>query len=213
MKDESLTTVAAFNSPHEAALARNRLEEEGITAYVVDAETVGMIWLVGGALGGVKVQVAESDARRARAVLASRPGRAGAERPDDYGLEERVQAGPRPQLRMVEEEPEDEAPSADSEADKLATLAWRSAVIGLLLVPPILHFYSCWLLFQIPWSKGTVSPASRPKVVAALVLNTVVFLVVVLLLRALTLPPAPRDPFAPPPPPQQGPRLPLPQFP
>src|SRR3954467_15226270 len=108
MKDESLTTVATFNSPHEAALARNLLAQEGITAYVVDAETVGMIWHAGGALGGVKVQVAESDARRARAVLASRPGREGAGSPDDYGLEERVQTGPRPRLRLAAPEPEDE---------------------------------------------------------------------------------------------------------
>src|SRR5262249_3379933 len=145
--------------------------------------------------------------------LASRPGRSGTERPDDYGLEERVQAGPRPRLRMVEEEPEDEDQAPESEADGVATRAWRAAVIGLLGVPPTLHFCSCWVLFQIPGSKGEVSPANRPKVVAALILNAAVFVVLVVLLRALTLPVAPRDPHAPPPPPQQGPRLPLPQFP
>jgi hypothetical protein len=212
MKDEALTTVAAFNSPHEAALAKNLLAEEGITAYVVDAETVGMIWHAGGALGGVKVQVAESDARRARAVLASRPGRSGPERPDDYGLEERVQAGPRPRLRLVEEEPEDEDEAPESEADEIGTRAWRAAIIGLLALPPILHFYSFWLLCQLPWSHGTVSPAVRSKVVGAAIVDAVVFLVLILLLRALLLPPAPRDPFAPPVP-QQGPQLPLPQFP
>ena len=151
--DEPLTTVAAFNTPVEAELARNRLEEKGIAAVVVDAETVGMLFHLGGALGGVKVQVAESDAVRARAVLASREGRAALSDEDDYGLEERVKAGSRVRIRHSPAKADDEEEAVESEADATAARAWRSAVIGLLMLPPLLHFYSAWLLFQIPWTR------------------------------------------------------------
>src|SRR5439155_13733470 len=97
--DEPLITVGIFSTPVEAELARNWLEEKGITAVVMDAETVGMLFHASGALGGVKVQVTESDAARARAVLASRDGPAALSADDDYGLEDRIQAGGRPRLR------------------------------------------------------------------------------------------------------------------
>lgn len=55
---------------HEAHLARALLEAEGIDAWVLDAEQVGVQWHVAGAIGGIKVAVREEDAYRARAVLA-----------------------------------------------------------------------------------------------------------------------------------------------
>lgn len=55
---------------HEAHLSRALLEAEGIDAWVLDAEQVGVQWHVAGAIGGIKVAVREEDAYRARAVLA-----------------------------------------------------------------------------------------------------------------------------------------------
>ncbi len=134
--NEPLTTVAAFNTPVEAELARNHLEENGIAAVVVDAETVGMLFHAGGALGGVKVQVVESDAARARAVLASREGRAGLSEDDDYGLDDRIQAGGHSRLRngffRPGDEDEDEE-AADSRSGP-ASWAWRVGVIGLVVL-------------------------------------------------------------------------------
>src|SRR5436190_23408040 len=126
--NEPLTTVATFSTPVEAELARNRLEEKGIAAVVVDAEAVGMLWHMGNAFGGVKVQVAESDADRARAVLASRSGRA-AFAADDYGVEGR--AGRRRHSPVAVEDEDEEEP-VEAASDALAARAWRSAVIGLL---------------------------------------------------------------------------------
>ena len=178
---EPLVTVATFPNPVEAQIARNALADEGIAAYLADAETVGMLWHVGTALGGVKVQVAEADLERARRVL-----EAPAERADravsDYDLEDE----PRPRARgraPAGADDEDEAP--ESARDVTAGRAWRSAVIGLLLCPPLLHIYSAWLLLQIPWEKGPLSAAGRRRLLGALALDGLVFGAVVLVVPAL----------------------------
>ncbi len=64
-----LLTVAHFDFPWEAQLARTRLEAEGIEAWVADEYTIGMQWLYCNALGGVRVQVDAEDLFRARAIL------------------------------------------------------------------------------------------------------------------------------------------------
>ncbi len=54
---------------HEAHLARSLLASEGIDAWVLDADQVGMQWHVASAVGGIKVGVRSEDAVRARNVL------------------------------------------------------------------------------------------------------------------------------------------------
>jgi hypothetical protein len=65
-----MVTVATFRFAHEAELARLHLAEVGITAYIADAETVAMDWLLSNAIGNVKLQVAAKDAEEAAALLA-----------------------------------------------------------------------------------------------------------------------------------------------
>jgi hypothetical protein len=155
---------------------------------------------LGGALGDVKVQVAESDAVRARAVLASREGRDALFEEDDYGLEERVQAGGRSRIRHspVKADDEEDEEEVQSEADATAARAWRSAVIGLLALPPLLHFYSAWLLFQIPWTRGVLTPTGKRNVILAAVVDVLVLAALLLLLRGLLMPPPPRPMDGPP---------------
>jgi hypothetical protein len=62
-------TVASFWHLHEAWIARGRLEDAGIEAFVADEQLVGMAWIYAAAVGGVKVQVAPADFRRARQTL------------------------------------------------------------------------------------------------------------------------------------------------
>ena len=69
-----LTTVAAFDIPAKAELARNALTAAGIQAVIADSEIVAMDWLISNAVGGVKVQVWEEDAERAAAVLEEKLG-------------------------------------------------------------------------------------------------------------------------------------------
>jgi hypothetical protein len=55
---------------HEAHIGRTLLEADGIEAFVLDADQIGMQWHVAGAIGGVKLAVRPEDAERARALLA-----------------------------------------------------------------------------------------------------------------------------------------------
>src|SRR5690242_12522571 len=70
---EKLLTLATFATPEEAALAKNRLSEEGIPALLSDSEAVGIAWHLGNAFGGVKLQVAEDDMERGIEALNAAP--------------------------------------------------------------------------------------------------------------------------------------------
>lgn len=62
-----LVTIATFDQPTPAHLAKNALDEAGIQATVADASLVSMDWLLSNAIGGIKVQVwDETRIRRSR---------------------------------------------------------------------------------------------------------------------------------------------------
>ncbi len=64
-----LTTIYSYESPTEAHAAKNRLEAAGIAAFVADESAASMLSYVGSAIGGAKLQVAESDAKRSLIIL------------------------------------------------------------------------------------------------------------------------------------------------
>ncbi len=66
---EDLVTIASFNLAAEAHFARGLLEAEGIDAVVIDENLTTLNPLLTGAIGGVRLQVRESDAERAMQVL------------------------------------------------------------------------------------------------------------------------------------------------
>jgi hypothetical protein len=70
--DDDLVTIATFRTAPEAELVKTALDAEGIQAFIADAETVTMDWLLGLAIGDVKVQVARRVAAQAREFLAQR---------------------------------------------------------------------------------------------------------------------------------------------
>ncbi|MDP6438554.1 MAG: hypothetical protein QGH74_02870 [Candidatus Brocadiia bacterium] len=51
-EEDRLVTIAAFSLPHEAHLARLRLEAEGIPCFVVDENIVAINWLYSNAARG-----------------------------------------------------------------------------------------------------------------------------------------------------------------
>ncbi len=67
--DHRLVTVASYNFPVRAGAKMLLLEREGVRAFLADANLVEMCWLLAGAVGGAKIQVAESDADRAMQIL------------------------------------------------------------------------------------------------------------------------------------------------
>jgi hypothetical protein len=66
---DELVTVASFPDVAEAELARERLEIEGIRAFVVGAQTAGVMPYLVNASGGVRVQVEPKDIERAKEIL------------------------------------------------------------------------------------------------------------------------------------------------
>jgi Putative prokaryotic signal transducing protein len=70
---DKLVTVATFSTPFEARVAKNRLEAEGIPVFLGDEESVGNLWHLGFALGGVKLQVSDDYIQRAMELLTTPP--------------------------------------------------------------------------------------------------------------------------------------------
>ena len=67
---ESLVTVGLFPTSFEAGLARAHLEAEGIRAFIADENFIHLYGSL--ATDGIKLQVREEDAPRARQLLADR---------------------------------------------------------------------------------------------------------------------------------------------
>jgi hypothetical protein len=66
---DELVTVAAYPDVAEAQLAKERLELEGIRAFVLDAQTGGVMPFLASSTGGIRVQVDARDRTRAREIL------------------------------------------------------------------------------------------------------------------------------------------------
>ncbi|MDR2413676.1 MAG: DUF2007 domain-containing protein [Odoribacteraceae bacterium] len=64
-----LVTVMTFSDPVEVSILRGRLEAEGIRCFVRDEMTAQVLPFVSDAIGGIKLQVRERDARRTIRLL------------------------------------------------------------------------------------------------------------------------------------------------
>ncbi len=63
-------TVARYTYPYEAHIARGKLDNAGIDAFIADEHTISTHWIYSQALGGVRVQVQEESKDLALRVLA-----------------------------------------------------------------------------------------------------------------------------------------------
>jgi hypothetical protein len=68
-----MITLARFSKPEEAHLLRLRLEAGGVPAFVQDENLVQLNWLYSNAIGGVRVQIFETDLDDAREILCECP--------------------------------------------------------------------------------------------------------------------------------------------
>lgn len=66
---DKMVTVATFHLPQDAYIIRGRLESEGIFCYLKDELTVQSHNIVSNAIGGVKLQVHESDVKQVLPIL------------------------------------------------------------------------------------------------------------------------------------------------
>jgi hypothetical protein len=68
-KNNNWVTVIRFGAPHEAELARAKLESEGLSVHILDSYTIQADPLYSNAIGGVKVQVMTTEFDQANKVL------------------------------------------------------------------------------------------------------------------------------------------------
>jgi hypothetical protein len=145
MSDDGLVTVAAAPDLATAQVLKGALEAEEIACFLPDEQIAGQMWHLGGALGGVRVQVNGAHADRARAIIAGLdPSSPGAE--PDGG--------------------EDTTP-----ADKAAIRALRVALVGFLLWP-FFHPYALSLSLRSLRAEGVSPPARRQARVALIISAT-----------------------------------------
>lgn len=64
-----MITIARFDNPVTANIAKARLDAAGIPALLADEHTVSMNWLLSNAIGGVRLQVPDEYAVRAMDLL------------------------------------------------------------------------------------------------------------------------------------------------
>ena len=66
---DQLVTIGSYSTAYEASLVRAELEAFDIDATLADENAIGVNWLWSNALGGVKVQVPESEVEAALGIL------------------------------------------------------------------------------------------------------------------------------------------------
>lgn len=158
-----LVTIATFDQPEKARLAENVLADAGIRAAVTDESVVAMDWLLGNAVGWVKLQVLEEDAERAVAVLelelppdGDRPD----VDPDRFAAEAEAappEDGPDPSPPPIAPAAGEVRPADTREdyARRLFFAAWFG-----LVVPPV-WFFAVYLLLNATFGSGELSARGR----------------------------------------------------
>lgn len=166
-------TIATFDQPAQASLAKNALDEAGIKASVSDESLIAMDWLLSNAIGGVKVQVWEEDADKAIATLEHKFGEHG----------EGLGGGPVEDLAAQAEaatpdEGEEPPPTPTAEPDPISPPSEReeyarravfTAIIGLWFPPAA--GYACYLYLNALFGEGELSKRGRLNRSLALVMT------------------------------------------
>lgn len=116
-----MKTVASFREPHQAYIAKGRLEAEEIPAIVLDEHVAQINWMYSQAIGGVKVQVPEKVFEKAREILTA-----------TY-LEELSEV----EEAKLEPEPEDLCPQCGSSSISAHRYSLWSLIPSLIFLLPI----------------------------------------------------------------------------
>lgn len=132
-----MITVASFENQADAHIAKGRLEAEGLSPVLGDSHLVQTDWLYSAALGGIKLQVPEMEAERARQLI-----------DQDHSAELEGLA----QWQWEGEDPEAEAqgPGDVATPDRWAALVHMAALAGAVV--PLGHLLGplvAWL-----WRRG-----------------------------------------------------------
>jgi hypothetical protein len=156
----NFVTVATFANSFTANLAQQRLQAEGIKCYLADEATANLVWDLTVAIGWIKLKVAQSDIEQAKFILGSAEF--------DYQSDE-------PPEELYQDNDEIEIVSW---ADQTADRAFRTAIVGLIVVFLPLPLYSLWLLTRLLISRQPISPKSRIKVIVAAIICLLYILII-----------------------------------
>ncbi|MBD2361840.1 DUF2007 domain-containing protein [Anabaena minutissima FACHB-250] len=146
----NFVTVSTFSNYVDANLAKQLLESEGIQCYLANESTVNMAWHLTVAVGWIKLQVNQTDLEQAKKVLVS----------SEFEIED-----------SADEWLQDDDIEKISWADETADRAFRTSVIGLILLFLPIQIYSLWLLVRLLVSRRQISSNRRIKVIVALLLD------------------------------------------
>jgi putative intracellular protease/amidase len=185
-----LVTIATFDSPIEAQIARAALEEAGVTAFIADERMAGMPWMLSNAIGGAKLQVSGGDAQLDLKVLNDRS-------PADFAAaDEAYPAEPynenddsywklEPEQQDAYDDPDDDQSLAEKSDDhpshsrtsreENADRALKAAFFGIFVFP--LFFYAAWLLLKVFHSEERLAERhARNAFIAAVLAGPFLFL-------------------------------------
>lgn len=189
-----LVTLATFDLPFKADLAKAALEEVGIHAVVTDREIVAMDYLLAPAVGGIKLLVPEADVERALAVVEpfTRPG--AVEQPiDDEELERQALAAPTEdeELAAAAQVPTATEVPLDTHTDreKHATRAFWCLLAGVVCLPAwAVGMYS---LLNATFDSGPLSSNGRFNLRVAWMLGAITTVLMVLMMTRTLANPVP----------------------
>ena len=170
---ENLVTVGTCTNTTEAAHLINRLAGAGIPASMADDYIVTADFLLGNAIGWIKVQVREEDVERTLTLLqVPLEPVPEDEIPWDEPNEEDAELPPEEVAQLVEERHRLPTPDAPPTAEELlVNRAYRVSILGLLLFPPLPHFFSLYLLLKVAFRECQLSPRDTIRFYAALLIS------------------------------------------
>ncbi len=67
---EKFITIAVFNYPHEIAILKHRLEQEGIVYFFQNETTASVAPMYSFAIGGIKLKIHPNDIETVELILA-----------------------------------------------------------------------------------------------------------------------------------------------
>ena len=131
-----MITIATFDNQADAHIAKGLLEAEGLSPSLGDSHLVQTDWLYSAALGGIKLQVPNGEAERARQLLSQdRSGEL-----TDWPAEDNTGTDP--------ENPD--LPQGPAATDRWAALAHMAALAGAIV--PFGHLLGPLLVWL--WRRG-----------------------------------------------------------
>ncbi|MFO0939740.1 MAG: hypothetical protein U0930_03130 [Pirellulales bacterium] len=202
--------VQTYLSEQEATLAQSELQLEGIQA-VLESSSAATTFSAGAATGGVRLMVDKTELTEAQAILQKFEAPTNANPWYCEKCQETIEpsfeccwscGGERSEVEGQTPGAEDNGANstgsafgpqardqaahqiAEDVAADLSARAWRSAIIGLLTLPVLLHAYSLTLVFQAmfhpaPWTKQQMT-----RLIGALVIDIFAILGSAILLRS-----------------------------